>query len=50
MTASSRPHVCLLLVILLVFGYIIHLLFVPVLRIKKDIWVWYRIIGIESEE
>jgi hypothetical protein len=50
MTASSCPHVCLLLVILLVFGSIIHLLFMPVLRIKKGVWVGHRVIGIESEE
>ena len=50
MTASRRPHVCLLLIILLVFGSIIHLLFRPVLWIKKGVRVRHRVIRIEPEE
>jgi hypothetical protein len=50
MIASRSPHVCLLLIILLIFGSVIHLLFRPVLWIKKSVRVRHRIIRIEPKE
>ena len=50
MTASRRSHICLLLIILLIFGSVIHLLFRPVLGVKKGVRVGHRIIRIEPKE
>jgi hypothetical protein len=50
MTASRCSHVRQLLIILLIFDSIIHLLFRPVLRVKKGVRIGHRIIRIEPKE